>query len=83
MPTGHYLKEDRAFLEFNQVERGRHIVDNPCHQPGNMQWSIEEFEKQMNHMRELQRSTLNTQLDKATVDVENALAEIEERLGFD
>ena len=53
MPSGHYLKQDRAYLEFNDVVRGRDIVVNPCHQPGNMQWSIDEFEKQIDHMMKL------------------------------
>ena len=53
MPSGHYLKEDRAYLEFNEVVRGRDIKVNPCHQPAKMQWSIDEFEKQINNMRDL------------------------------
>ena len=36
MPSGHYLKDDHPFIEFNELVRGRDIVDNVCHQPATM-----------------------------------------------
>ena len=42
MPSGHYLKDDQSYLEFNNVIRGREIQEGML-QPGDMQWSVDHF----------------------------------------
>ena len=42
MPSGHYLKDDQSYLEFNNVIRGREIQEGLL-QPGDMQWSVDHF----------------------------------------
>ena len=46
MPSGHYMKDESSYLEFNGVDRDRDIQEGML-QPGDMQWSISEFMKNM------------------------------------
>ena len=45
MPSGHYLKDDRGYLEFKDVKRGREIVEFHPLQPSNIAFGMEEFLK--------------------------------------
>jgi len=46
MPSGHYVKSEPSYLEFNEVKDIRDIHKG-MPQPADMQWSIEEFLKHM------------------------------------
>jgi len=45
-PSGHYIKSDPGFLEFNEVKNVRDIHKG-MPQPADMHWSIEEFLKHL------------------------------------
>ena len=46
MPTGPYTRDDPGFLEFNEIIPKRDCPAGVL-QPGDMQWSMEEFIKRM------------------------------------
>ena len=82
MPSGHYLSEDRAFLEFNEVVRGRDILETTFLQPGKMQWSIEEFEKNCEQTADLARAEVQEKLRVTSEAVGKDMEEIEAYLGL-
>ena len=63
LPSGHYMKDESSYLEFNGVDRDRDIQEGML-QPGDMQWSISEFMKNMDKQVALQGERFAERVEK-------------------
>merc|ERR1712228_407800 len=62
--TGHTLKSDAAFLEFNSLYRTKEINED-WFQPADMSWSIEQFVAKQDEWDEKVHTRLSKKIEKA------------------
>ena len=82
MPSGHYLKDEVPYLEFNDVIRVRDMPDGYL-QPGDMAWSISEFVKRIDELSVISATRSYEVVKQAREEFEEALAGLEKEFGFE